>query len=200
MLSSKAFISNRHSILEEYKSKLSLPSDVNDKVVNKIKQNKTIALNLSFSFPTIVHSLPLPQISNEWGIAQLILRLKLPMLLNVLMLLLLERSVLIIGEKSEDVSSCAFALLDLLKPYKWASVFLPSLSEDMLDFVSSPVPFIAGMVGKDKSSLKSIEMDDRVMNERIAGLTIIDITSSKVLWTQEIEIRKNMFARNRSMM
>jgi len=87
--------------------------------------------------------LPLPQISNEWGVAQLILRFKLPMLLNLLLLLLLERSVLIIGENSEDVSSSAFALLDLLKPYKWSSVFLPSLAEDMIDFITSPVPFIA---------------------------------------------------------
>merc|ERR1719296_363231 len=130
---------------------------------------KSLALDLDFFFPSLVYALPLPQISNEWGVAQLILRFKLPMLLNLLILLLLERSVLIIGENSEDVSSCAFALLDLLKPHKWSSVFLPSLAEDMIDFITSPVPFIAGMVGKDKQSLESIEKDSRVKHERMMG-------------------------------
>ena len=200
MLACKSFVHDRHDILEEYQSKLSLPSDVNTKRINKVRKYEMIALDLNFSFPAIVYSLPLPQTSNEYGIAQLILRFKLPMLLNVLILLLLERSVLIIGDKSEDVSSCAFALLDLLKPYKWASVFLPSLSEDMIDFVTAPVPFIAGMVGKDEAALKRIEMDSRVKDERMTGLTVIDVTSCKILWTEEVEIRKNMFARVRSMM
>jgi len=200
MLACKSFVHDRHDILEEYQSKLSLPSDVNTKRINKVRKYEMIALDLNFSFPAIVYSLPLPQTSNEYGIAQLILRFKLPMLLNVLILLLLERSVLIIGDKSEDVSSCAFALLDLLKPYKWASVFLPSLSEDMIDFVTAPVPFIAAMVGKDVAALKRIEMDSRVKDERMTGLTVIDVTSCKILWTEEVEIRKNMFARVRSMM
>jgi hypothetical protein len=199
-LSSAVFINNRHSILKEYLSKLSLPLDVNAEPTGKIKRHEKIVLNLNFSFPAIVQSLPLPHITNEYGVAQLVLKLKMPILLNVLILLLLERSVLIIGEDSEDVSSCAFALLDLLKPYKWSSVFMPSLSEDMIDFISSPVPFIAGLCSKDKTSLKRFEMDDRVKHERKNGLTIIDVTSCKVLWTEESEIRKNMFARCRSMM
>ena len=94
-------------------------------------------MNLRFPFPSLVYSPPLPQVSNEWGAAQLIFRLKLPTLLNLLILLLLERSVLIVGGKSEELSACAFALLDLLQPYKWASIFLPLLSEDMIDFISS---------------------------------------------------------------
>ena len=56
------------------------------------------------------------------------------------------------------------------------------------------------MVGKDKKSLKRIEMDDLVKHERMMGLTIIDVTSCKILWTEESEIRKVMFARVRSLM
>ena len=64
-------------------------------------------------------SLPLPQLTSEWGVATLILRIKLPMLLILLKLILLERSVLVIGSSYEEVSSCTCALIDLLKPYKW---------------------------------------------------------------------------------
>ena len=141
----EAFIYNRHCALDEYRYKLCSSLDVSSKSSKRssIKKYEVLTLDLDFFFPSLVYALPLPQISNEWGVAQLILRFKLPMLLNLLLLLLLERSVLIIGENSEDVSSSAFALLDLLKPYKWSSVFLPSLAEDMIDFITSPVPFIA---------------------------------------------------------
>ena len=47
------------------------------------------------------------------------------MLLVLLKILLLERSVLVIGSSYEEVSSCTCALLDLLKPYKWVSTFIP---------------------------------------------------------------------------
>ena len=70
-------------------------------------------------------SLPLPQLSSEFGVATLILRIKLHMLLVLLKLILLEKSVLVIGSSYEEVSSCTCALLDLLKPYKWASTFVP---------------------------------------------------------------------------
>ena len=136
----ESFIHNRHSVLREYQSICSIGVTSGRSTITKYE---VLTPRLEFFFPSFAYAMPLPQISNEWGVAQLILRFKLPMLLNLLLLLLLERSVLIIGENSEDVSSCAFALLDLLKPYKWSSIFLPSLSEDMIDFISSPVPFIA---------------------------------------------------------
>jgi len=56
------------------------------------------------------------------------------------------------------------------------------------------------MVGKDKQSLESIEKDSRVKHERKFGLTIVDVSSCKILWTEESDIRKNMFARVQSMM
>merc|ERR1712157_359013 len=106
-------------------------------------------------------TLPLPQITTEWGVAQLILRIKMPNLLVLLQLLLLERSVLGTGERYEEVISCAFALLELLKPYTWQGVFIPQLSEDMMDFICSPVPFIAGAARRMRSK-NQVVFDDRV--------------------------------------
>ena len=212
ILSSKLFLNKRHSILKELQFKLRLPSsqhkanpdcvDVSNTDVSKkiSKKYGKISLTLNLSFPDIVYCLPLPQISNEWGVAQLILRLKLPTLINVLILLLLERSVLIIGDKIEEVSACTFALKSLLCPYKWSSIFLPSLSEDMMDFITSPVPFIAGMIGKNIDCLNNIETDSRVKQERMMGLTVINITSGKILWTEEPKVRKNMFTSFKCMM
>jgi len=203
MLDCESFMRNRYSILEEYQSKLCISPNVNGLNIKHSIRNKRfelVPIDLRFSFPSLVYSLPLPRVSSEWGVAQLIIRLRLRNLINVLILLLLERSVLIVGERSEEVSACTFALLELLAPYKWASIFLPLLSEDMIDFVSSPVPFIAGMIGRDRASLKRIKTDHRVEHERMDGLTIIDLSDGNILWTKKNEFENNMFASFEKMM
>ena len=193
MSACESFMNNRHSILKEYQTKLCLTNDIKVEPSINGKRHELIALDLKFSFPSIAYPLPLPQVSNEWGVAQLILRLKLPSVMDVLMSLLLERSVLIIGERSEEVSACTFALAELLKPYKWSSIFLPILSDDMIDFISSPVPFIAGMVSRDRASVKRIEDDERVKHERKDGLTVINTTDWEVLWTEEDGLKNKLF-------
>jgi len=69
--------------------------------------------------------LPLPSVTREWGLAMLLLKIKAPALLVVLKLLLLERSVLVVGRNFEEVTICASALRDLLDPFHWASAFIP---------------------------------------------------------------------------
>ena len=90
-----------------------------------LQQQETNEIDLLKGIERLKFSLPLPQLSSEFGVATLILRIKLPMLLVLLKLILLERSVLVIGSSYEDVSSCTCAILDLLKPYKWVSTFIP---------------------------------------------------------------------------
>ena len=63
--------------------------------------------------------------------------------------MLLERSILVLGENLEEVSPYACGLLELLEPFDWSSIFLPVLPLKMLDFVTSPVPFVAGMAVND---------------------------------------------------
>ena len=172
-------------------SKLKLNSD-QSKVCHPLSELKQVstrnreAYKIEFRyFPKIPYYLPLPQISSEWGVAQLLFKFKLRAVLNLLMLLLLEHSVLVIGDSYEEVSSCSLALLDLLKPYKWASVFIPVLPEEMIEFVSSPVPYVIGVVARDKAHLKKIENNFYVKQHLNHGLNIINVTSRKIQWTQE---------------
>lgn len=129
--------------------------------------------------------LPLPHVSGEWGLATLFLRIKDSGLLILLKLLLLERSVLIIGENPEEVTACTTVLLGLLDPYKWASAFIPLLPMDMLDFVGSPVPFIAGMIAEGKKHLQSIIHDQIVKEAMLNGLSIVNLASGKLIVTRE---------------
>lgn len=129
--------------------------------------------------------LPLPQMSSEWGLSTLFLCIKDSGLLILLKLLLLERSVLVLGDNSEEVTACATALLGLLEPYTWASAFIPLLPMDMLDFVGSPVPFISGMMVEGKKHLQSIIHDSGVKEAMMSGLSIVNLVSGKLIVTRE---------------
>eukprot|EP00984_Skeletonema_dohrnii_P024218 scaffold13327_cov93-Skeletonema_dohrnii-CCMP3373.AAC.1 len=64
--------------------------------------------------------LPLPHVADDWGVAQLFRFLKPEYICSILKLLLVERSLLVVGHSSEVVTSCICALLQLVKPFQWA--------------------------------------------------------------------------------
>jgi len=143
----------------------------------------------SLNFPPISTPLPLPQVRREWGLATLILRLKFDKLMKVLMLLLLEKPLLVVGIRTDEVSICTCTLLHLLAPYKWASVFINILPDNNLDFVESPVPFIAGVLAGDEKEVEMILNDFCVQQALHYGLSVVDLYSGEVHFTKEVEFQ-----------
>jgi len=88
------------------------------------------------------------------------------------------------------VTSCTCALLDLLKPYTWASNFIPLLPSYMIDFVNSPVPFIIGMAMNDDDRGISIQSDYRVASAIADGLSVINLSNNSVVLTTQTGIVK----------
>ncbi|RLN57664.1 hypothetical protein BBJ29_000408 [Phytophthora kernoviae] len=58
--------------------------------------------------------------------------------------LLLEKQVVIMSDSPAKVSAICTALLLLLAPFQWQSTYIPLLPSGLLDFLHSPVPFLAG--------------------------------------------------------
>lgn len=183
---------NRQAVLSALQSKLSLTplqrriSYPRNEMAHINNPQRRFVMDLSImGFSKISLPLPLPEVSGQWGLSTLFLRIKDSGLIILLKLLLLERSVLVVGETSEEVTACTTALLELLDPYKWASAFMPLLPRDMLDFVSSPVPFIAGMIVEGKQHLHSIIHDHGVKDAMLHGLSIVNLVSGKLIVTRE---------------
>jgi hypothetical protein len=132
--------------------------------------------------------LPLPHVVNDWGVAQLFLFLKPECICAILKLLLVERSLLVIGQSSEVVTSSTLALMELIRPFTWASNFLPLLPMDLLDFVSSPVPFVAGMVCNDIKIAQIIERDE-VKDAMREGLSVVNLNQGNLFVATEKGIR-----------
>jgi hypothetical protein len=101
------------------------------------------------------------------------------------LLVLLERSILVLGDDLQDVTACACALLELLKPFEWASTFMPVLSHKMIDFVNSPVPFVAGMAVKDAPRVLEVESDERTLDAMAQGISLLNLTTHTLHITSE---------------
>ena len=183
---------SRHTVLSALQVKLSLTREQkqisyprND-LAHITAPQRRFVMDLSImEFGKISLPLPLPDVSGQWGLSTLITRIKDSGLIILLKLLLLERSVLVVGETTEEVTACSTTLLELLEPYKWASAFMPLLPREMLDFVSSPVPFIAGMIVEGKHQMQSIIHDYSVKDAMLHGLSLVDLVSGKLIVTRE---------------
>jgi len=131
--------------------------------------------------------LPLPRIGREWALSQFLLDIGPDSLVLCLKLMLLERSILVLGDNLSCVSTTACALIELLKPFEWASTFMPVLPPRMLDFINSPVPFIAGVSVRD---VYAVEKDRRVLEAMSHGMSLLNLKTKTVHITAEKDVSK----------
>jgi len=134
--------------------------------------------------------LPLPSIGKQWGFSILLMDIGPDSLVLMLKLLLMERSILVLGENLEEVTACACSLLELLEPFEWSSVFLPVLPYKMLDFVTSPVPFVAGMAVNDYARVCAVEKDPRTLDAMDHGMSLLNLSTKTLHITSEAGISK----------
>jgi hypothetical protein len=137
----------------------------------------------------VVVPLPLPNVTGEWGLGRFLLTIKQEALMDLMRLLLLERSILVIGKRPDQVTCCTSALLELLKPFKWAGAFIPFIRTDMLEFVTAPVPFIAGMTTENVKSIDYVKADPFVKEAMQYGLSIVDLRRGELNLTSCPAIR-----------
>ena len=132
--------------------------------------------------------LPLPSIGKQWGLSRLLMDIGPDSLVLMLKLLLMERSILVLGENLEEVTAIACSLLELLEPFEWRSVFLPVLPQKMLDFLNSPVPFVAGMAVNDYARVCEAEKDLRTLDAMANGMSLLNLSTNTLHITSEAEI------------
>jgi len=144
--------------------------------------------------PKINIPLPLPQITSEWGFAILAVKFKLPIILRILLLLLLEKSFVIIGDREGQVQITTCALQDLLRPYKWTGIFLSLIPNEALDILASPIPFIAGCVAEDREGVENFIASSSIQKFVKKGLSIMNLLTGEVIFTKGVEDR-NLIAK-----
>eukprot|EP00814_Leptocylindrus_danicus_P006362 CAMPEP_0116017252 /NCGR_PEP_ID=MMETSP0321-20121206/7939_1 /TAXON_ID=163516 /ORGANISM="Leptocylindrus danicus var. danicus, Strain B650" /LENGTH=879 /DNA_ID=CAMNT_0003487413 /DNA_START=21 /DNA_END=2657 /DNA_ORIENTATION=+ len=184
-------IDRRHKALEYIRNNVMLTDDQMHVAIPKEdaralklmeeKKKGEVSMSIPIKYAQrIKYSLPLPQVDLDWGLALLMVNIGPKNLIRILQLLLLEYPILVTGKDMDEVSCTVEALAELLKPYKWSSPLLPSMSLSMIDFVSSPVPFIAGIPAKEP---RIIAKHEAVIEATQTGLSLVNITNGKFFLT-----------------
>lgn len=106
-----------------------------------------------FGAPPLAHAL---RVSAEeeafhlegWAIVTLCCSLSLENVLSFLTAVLLEKQIVVFSNNLGELSAVSFALVPMLRPFRWQSLFLPILPQHMVDFLDAPVPFVCGVQHK----------------------------------------------------
>jgi len=106
-----------------------------------------------FGAPPLAHAL---RVSAEeeafhlegWAIVTLCCSLSLENVLSFLTAALLEKQIVVFSNNLGELSAVSFALVPMLRPFRWQSLFLPILPQHMVDFLDAPVPFVCGVQHK----------------------------------------------------
>lgn len=75
---------------------------------------------------------------------------------NVVLALMTENKVLILSRSFTQIYNASQAMIALMYPFVYSHVYIPILPIDMLDFVSSPTPFLMGTHSSVKNQTQDI--------------------------------------------
>ena len=183
----------RHEVLHVIETTLVLPIEATSieyplcdfDFVNRSRNFFEISLPIDPVHSRLSFELPLPQLGSDWGLASILRNLNPVDIQKIINIILLERSIIVIGKNSIDVSASIFALIDLLKPFQWAGTVIPILPTSLFEILSSPVPYLVGVAG---DSANTILTDNRITQAMEDGLSLVNLDEGFVAATPENSI------------
>ncbi|XP_019417154.1 PREDICTED: uncharacterized protein LOC109328239 isoform X2 [Lupinus angustifolius] len=83
-----------------------------------------------------------------WAVACICGTLRLEHVLTFFAAALLEKQIVVVCSNLGILSASVLSIIPLIRPYRWQSLLMPVLPNDMLEFLDAPVPYIVGIRNK----------------------------------------------------
>ncbi|CAL0320265.1 unnamed protein product [Lupinus luteus] len=83
-----------------------------------------------------------------WSVACICGTLRLEHVLTLFAAALLEKQIVVVCSNLGILSASVLSVIPLIRPYRWQSLLMPVLPNDMLEFLDAPVPYIVGIRNK----------------------------------------------------
>ena len=138
-----------------------LTSDSNI-IINLIKNSTNQCLDMSESFIL-------------WLLRKIIFFYDAESFFNILLMILLEQQILFYGDDFELVTFSCFLFIKIISPFEWSYPLIPTLPLDKNQFLSSPVPFVAGMVSYKE------EIDFSLINKKDCNIIHLVRNNIKII-------------------
>ena len=112
---------------------------------------------------------------------------------NILLMILHEQQILFYGDDFELVTFSCFLFTKIIFPFEWSYPLIPTLPLDKNQFLSSPVPFVAGMVNyKEEIDFSLINKKDcNIIHSVRNNIKIINNINKEYKFKGVLKIFKN---------
>ncbi|KAL1367699.1 hypothetical protein AAHE18_02G069500 [Arachis hypogaea] len=118
-----------------------------------------------------------------WAVACICGTLRLENVLTFFAGALLEKQIAVVCSNLGILSASVLSVIPLIRPFRWQSLLMPVLPNDMLEFLDAPVPFVVGVKNKTnevQSKLTSAILIDANRNQ-VRSPTIPQLPRQKEL-------------------
>ncbi|XP_066332627.1 uncharacterized protein [Miscanthus floridulus] len=93
---------------------------------------------------------------STWAVASICGCLRLEHVMTLFAAALLEKQIVIVCSNLGMLSASVLSILPLIRPYRWHSLLMTVLPNDMMDFLDAPVPYIVGVQNKTSDVLNRL--------------------------------------------
>ncbi|RQP02762.1 hypothetical protein POPTR_018G065501v4 [Populus trichocarpa] len=83
---------------------------------------------------------------STWAVACICGSMRLEHILTLFAGALLEKQTVVLCSNLGILSASVLSIIPLIRPYRWQSLLMPILPDDMLDFLDAPVPYIVSFI------------------------------------------------------
>ncbi|KAJ4845357.1 hypothetical protein Tsubulata_028006 [Turnera subulata] len=122
---------------------------------------------------------------STWAVACICGSLRLEHVLTLFAGALLEKQIVVVCSNLGILSASILSIIPLIRPYRWQSLLMPILPDDMLDFLDAPVPYIVGVKVKTsevQSKLTNVILVDANKNQ-VKSPTIPQLPKHRELYS-----------------
>ena len=183
-----------------YLNKLSMYKNLFDKnkfysylYFNEEKYNKDIALFLEQMYLANNTKLIIDLIKSStnqfldmnesfliWLLKKIIFYYDFESFFKIILMILKEQQILFYGDELELITFSCFLFTKIISPFEWSFPIIPTLPLDSEQFLSSPVPFIAGMISNKE------DINYSLINKK--DCNIIHLIKNKITIIHDINI------------
>ncbi|RYG98409.1 hypothetical protein EON65_51470, partial [archaeon] len=133
--------------------------------------------SVNLSFPSYMDNLVVSKTQatiDMWAVAVLTYFIPTDVIVHIHLMLLLEKSLIILGSDAALVSILCTGFLHLLAPYKWTGIFVPLLPPLAQEVLEAPVPFIVGMYTPELFSREATQRPKALTAQHTANILYVD--------------------------
>ncbi|KAK7281284.1 hypothetical protein RIF29_09118 [Crotalaria pallida] len=104
-----------------------------------------------------------------WAVACMCGTLRLEHMLTFFAAALLEKQIVVVCSNLGILSASVLSVIPLIRPYRWQSLLMPVLPNDLLEFLDAPVPYIVGIRNKTNE-----------VQSKLTNATVVDANRNQV--------------------